>query len=281
MKSISNTPLLAEPKIEPEKIVRALLDASQINNPPTDARIIAGYLNLVVNEFENHKDIGLNSPKIRAYISPSQRLIGIHNKLTPKQKNFSILHEIGHFVLPGHATHPDLIQNDLISDDGKNLSSSSIVQLEIEANQFAADCLFQLERFDLRVNTEDLNWDNIKRAADEYNASFEATARRWVEKSNSECALLVFNPAERNSEESPLKTMYTITSTSFRNNYFERLLSEYEMPKDSLIHRLFYQTENISEAILRVSIASRGTMDFHMQLFNNTYRVFGLLTPSS
>ena len=71
-------------------------------------------------------------------------------------------------MLPGHATHPDLVTEDgIIRDEAKNLSVGSIVQMEIEANQFAADCIFQLDQFTALVRTKQLDWDNIKQAAKE------------------------------------------------------------------------------------------------------------------
>jgi Zn-dependent peptidase ImmA (M78 family) len=271
----------AEPSIKPEEIVRELLRANQIVDPPTDAQIIAAYLNLRIEE-HNDGQHGL-PPSIRAYIIPEKRLIGIHRNLTAKQRNFSILHEIGHFVLPGHSTHPDLVKEDgIIADEGKNLSASSTIRAEIEANQFAADCLFQLERFDLRVRTEELSWDSIKSTANDYNASYEATVRRWVERSDQECALVVFNPANRRKEDTPLEIMYTITSSSFRDSYFERLVPGHEMGSGTLVYELFHRlvsSDKTHEQALFVNIAGKNTHEFCMKLFSNSYRVFGLLTP--
>lgn len=254
----------------------------KIDNPPTNGRLIAVYLNLNIIEYEEG-DSYYNkyhlAPNVRAFLSPSERLIGIFRSLPQKQKNFSILHEIGHFVLPGHATDPSLREDGLIiTDEGKDLGPRSSRQLEIEANQFAADCLFQLERFNLRVDSQELNWDNIQSAAEEYDTSFEATARRWVEKSKQACALIAFNPINKQQKE-PLEIMYTITSESFKNIYFERLVPGFPMGTGTHVYQYFYGENIASETELRVNIVPKGYTDFLMSLFSNSYRVFGLVTP--
>jgi hypothetical protein len=123
-----------------------------------------------------------------------------------------------------------------------------------------------------------LNWASIQNAAKEYDASFEATARRWVEKSNQECALIAFNPKNR-LKKLPLELMYTITSDPFRKKYFERLLPGYEMGSDTHEYRYFFAETSEDETELQVNITPRGAVDFKMKLFSNTYRLFGLVTP--
>lgn len=269
--------LYAEPKIEPEEIVRELLNATQTIHPPTDADLLAQYLNLTVIEFNDSYRL---DDSVRAFLNPKQRLIGLHPALSNTQRAFSILHEIGHFVLPGHSTHPDLVGSEgIISDTGQNLSARSIVKKEIEANQFAADCIFQLDRFTRLVLAEPLRWKNIVSAAKAYRASFEATARRWVEKSDEACALVVFQPSDRKQSNSVLRVMYTITSEAFKNVYFENLVSGYEMDRNSAVHRFFHNDNLDSKTSLEVNTAQKGSMSFQMDMFNNSYRVFGLLTP--
>lgn len=273
----------AEPNINPEDIVRRLLDLTNISGPPTDAHLIASYLNLQVVEFEDYR--GLNLPSnVRAFLDPSNRVIGVYKGFPSRQKTFSILHEVGHFVLPGHATHPQLLKGeDRIFDKNQDLNAhNNIIQLEIEANQFAADCLFQLDHFDFRVTREDLTWENIKQAAQDFDASFEATARRWVERSEQDCALVVFNPTNREDPVSALNVMYTITSASFRRNHFLSV-PNVSMGSDSIIFDFFHNPINHPEILLaesNINIAGVGIKAYDIALFSNTYRVFGLITPT-
>lgn len=271
--------LNADPELAREDIVRDLLELTQTDRLPTDVNAVASYLKLTVSYFST--DTGFNlHPSIRAFLAPDLRYIGVSSEINKKSQRFCILHEIGHFVLPGHATHPQLVKNGVIEDDTKSLSINSIVQLEIEANQFASDMLFQLDHFDARLRAQTLNWHNIKQAANDYDASFESTARRWVERAYTPCALIVFNPKNRSAPASPLEVHYTITSSSFRQQYFEKPVVGTVMDYGSPIFEHFYSYRDDTPTFdVQVTIAGGEAITFDMHLFSNSYREFALLTP--
>jgi Zn-dependent peptidase ImmA (M78 family) len=269
--------LWAELGIEPRALVREILRASSITQPPTKGEDIAECLGLKILPFD-HDEMHL-SPKVLAFLWPSKRLIGVDKRLSPRRRNFSILHEIGHFVLPGHMAEWG---DKPFTDGDKTLSTTSVSIKEMEANQFAADCLFQLDHFDFLAQTAELNWRNIQNAADTYEASFEATARRWVERSSLERALVVFKPESRTEVGKPLTIMYTITSPSFCETYFAKFVPGQQMPIDSLAYKVFYGLEyhEQPEELLRVQITAQRQQIFLMSLFSNSYRMFGLLRPA-
>lgn len=271
-----NNPFNAEPDVSSEDIVRALLEIANIQEPPTNAERIAKSLELTIRVFDEAK---LNS-KVLAYLWPEQKEIGISPTLPPRRKTFSILHEIAHYVLPGHVAQLD---NDRFEDTSENFGSSSrkISSLEREANQFAADCLFQLDSFDQKILNSTLTWTNVLLLADQYLASYEATARRWVERTIQECALVALKPVTREPIAADLEIMYTITSRPFRERYFSSLTPGQTIGKDSLAYRVFNHleySENPEEELIVQSPIS--TMKFRMMLFSNSYRMFGLLTPT-
>ncbi len=269
-----------------EQLVRAILSETGINNPPTTPELLADYFKLEIDYFDDHKKYNL-SPKIKAFLWPDRKLIGVYSRLIKSQRIFSILHEIGHFVL--HCNDPSLLNNGKFIDSGENLagidslSKKGVVREEIEANKFAADCLFQLDSFDRFTNINENNWSNIRIAADYYAASIEATARRWVERSQEACALVTFSPTSRDQFGSPLKILYTITSQSFKDDYFTRLGSNQELGSDSAIYRFFYRLEYFGETLdvtINVHNGSHGSTSYDAHLFSNSYRVFGLLSPT-
>ncbi len=268
--------LRAEPGISSQNIVRALLKASDTSGPPTDPEKIADVVGLTIREFDKDE----LPPQVRAFLSPRDGIIGVHRNLTSTRRTFSILHEVGHFVLPGHANSLLNHETQRIQDEDETLSSQSVHILEIEANQFAADCLFQLDRFDRTVYIAELSWLNIQIAADRYKASIEATARRWIEQSPNDYALVVFNPTDRKNPPSDLCIGYTITSKSFQERFFSRLVRGQKMGSDTLVYQLFYGLtyQDRPEAILQVALRDEVT-EFQMRLFSNSYSVFGLLTP--
>ncbi len=150
---------------------------------------IADFLELRIRWFF-HSEHGLDN-RIRAYLLPSRREIGVLRKLSPHRRKFSILHEIGHYV---NLAHWELNSSKMIVDDDKLLKDSSVVAREIEANRFAAHCIFQLDRFQSDVSSVHTSWSHISSFARIYDTSVIATARRWVEGSHVSCALLVFVP---------------------------------------------------------------------------------------
>jgi Zn-dependent peptidase ImmA (M78 family) len=265
-----------------EEIIRILLEETNTTDPPTNPEKIADYLDLRIVYFNNHDDYGLNS-RIRAFLWPKKRLIGVYADLMRVQQRFSILHEVGHYVLPGHLG--TMGEDDKFKDDTETFRATRItkgvIQSEIEANQFAADCLFQLDKFDDYINRSQINWLNIISAADLFGASIEATARRWVERINGDCALVVFRPPKNTTEEAPLlEVMYTVTSPSF--HYFTSLRPEQKMPSNSAVHGLFYDLYGSYDTTLEDTLAVRlaeQVVHFNMQLFTNRYRVFGIITP--
>ncbi|MCL4251279.1 MAG: ImmA/IrrE family metallo-endopeptidase [Anaerolineae bacterium] len=272
--------LIAEPSAE--DIVQALLEETGNTSPPTDPMTMAGYLNLRVEGYDDDNQFGLVNSRINAFLWPSKRIIGVHKKLKPKQRRFSILHEIGHFVLPGHLQSRE--HDEKVEDGRDNLSPWAQNILEREANQFAADCLFQLDGLEKVLRASDLSWGNIVRASELFDASIEATSRRWVERTETECGLVVFNPLDRGRPGSALGVMYTIVSRSFKQRNFAQIQPGQQFDTRSPIYRYFYGQEYLGDTPRITISVQKGTEDygeFSMELFSNSYRLFGLLTPSN
>jgi hypothetical protein len=101
------------------------------------------------------------------------------------QKRFVIAHEIGHYespVLPGIAyncTSADL-----------NQSNQQIKPEERAANRFAAELLMPRFLFIPRMAGKQPSMDLVKDLASEFKTSLTATLRRFVELSDSRCALV-------------------------------------------------------------------------------------------
>ena len=275
----------AEPKFNSQEVARELLELAQVSQPPTNAEAIAEYMNLRVEQF-SHYDINRYvyeiDKDIRAFLIPSQRIIGVHESLNTVRRKFSILHEIGHFLLPGHATHPSLVNDrGVISDKPDTFAyTGNIIKLEIEANQFASDMIFQLERFDIRAQNLHFEWNSILKLKGLFDTSIEATARRWVEMSKNECALIVFKERRKDDD---LECTYTITSKSFKYNYFEHVIeSGTRMSSDTIIYNFFHNRQDYPDILhvdLHITIAGRGDFVFDLSLFNNYYSILGLVTP--
>ncbi len=265
----------AEADFSSEDIARFLLEQTCTLEPPTDAERIASYLGLNIRGFF-HNEFNLD-PDIRAYLYPARKEIGISNLLSPHRRKFSILHEVGHFVLPGHLDN--LSQEEtMLLDDSRSLSDHSVVTLEIEANQFAADCIFQLNRFADEVSGQNLEWSNVSDVANIYDASLVSTARRWVETSRRPCALLVFVPISDGKDIS-LGYSYAITSTVFRRRYFTRL-AKFTLGETSQVYRVYRDISGYTDLVesLQVDIGEvRHTFD--LMLYSTQFGVYALISP--
>ncbi|MCY3832083.1 MAG: ImmA/IrrE family metallo-endopeptidase [Chloroflexi bacterium] len=264
----------AEADFTSEDIVRFLLEETSTFDPPTNAEKIARYLQLEIRGFF-HQEYNLD-PKIRAYLWPARREIGIARMLSQHRKKFSILHEVGHFVIPGHLNN--LAQDEKLLDDDRSLSDNSVVKMEMDANRFAANCMFQLDRFQADVDKVELSWRKISRLAGRYDASIIATARRWVEDSLATCALVVFVPITL-GDKKRLRYSYTIASESFRSRYFARLTG-LTLPEGSTAFRAFRDTSGDAGLVQRLSVdIDDRPYDFDMMLFSTLYNVYGLIVP--
>ena len=156
--------------------------------------------------------------KPRALISFADRLVATDTELNESRTRFSVLHEIGHFVLPKH-------QHKLYLCDDQGLNLSARLVLEKEASEFAADLLFLGDRFSLEANSLPISALTVKELATKYRASFEATARRLVEKSFQSCMLVAFKQESAQSRidvhQLPIWSVkYCIASPSFQNAIF-------------------------------------------------------------
>ena len=98
--------------------------------------------------------------KPRALISFSDRLVATDATLSESKTRFSVLHEIGHFVLPKH-------QHKLYICDDQGLSLATRLVLEKEASEFAADLLFLGDRFSLEANSRTAQRNDDQGTGDE------------------------------------------------------------------------------------------------------------------
>ena len=212
----------------------------------------------------------------RALLSFPDRLVATHERLHHMQERFSVLHEIAHFVLPSH-------EYSLYLDDDDVLRFQTNVQFEREANEFAADLLFQGDRFTLEANNQAIAAKSVKKLGTKYDASFEATARRLVERNLRSAMLVVFKrdsgAAVDDDQERTWSVRYCATSPTFRNRYFTEVKGT--VPA-GIVRKLSKPDIDIADSE-RIEIripGEDGTEEpFAAEFFTNTYNIFCLLTP--
>jgi uncharacterized protein DUF955 len=273
-------------EIETHELVNHLLrETGQFKRDSIDAAGILNFLGLEYLTFnfdlelpdEAKKTVGSTPP--RALLSFADRIVATDSELDPKRTRFSILHEIGHFVLPDH-------EHTLYVCDERGLSMYARLVLEREASEFAADLLFLGDRFSLEANGRAVNATTVKELATKFDASFEATARRMARKSFKPCMLVVFKTKRNQGGEkltlSPVWSVrYCVASATFKARYCDRVSGS--VP-DEIATAITTPGRDITDSIpSEVRIGDKGSgksSRFTAEFFSNTYNIFCFLKPA-
>jgi Zn-dependent peptidase ImmA (M78 family) len=269
-----------------EDIVEGLLQESGTKGKiPTDVNEILGYLDLKQLSFDFMKELEfvpefIEKRDIRAVLSYGDRIIATHRQLHRNQTVFSTLHEVGHYILPEHVEK-------LYLCNIEDLSFFTKLRLEAEANKLAASLIFQIDHFADEANSYPMGCNAITDLAGKYGTSFEATARRYVEQHSQPCALVVYDKIEKHAEDFELdefpgfRVQYTITSKSFGERFFTKIVEEKVIPGKSSVYEAYKKLDvtQTVESKMSITIVGKGEWMFDSQLFTNGYKVFRLIYP--
>ncbi|MGO8735027.1 MAG: ImmA/IrrE family metallo-endopeptidase [Terriglobia bacterium] len=264
----------------PEEIAEALLvEAGTVNVFPTDERKLLDFLELkqlsfnFAEEFDFLSDVPDLPQKLRAALSLDEKIVATHSALGEKRLRFSVLHEIAHYVLPEHRR--------VYLDTDETLSLRTKWRMEREANQMAAELLFQGGRFTEESLTMPLSCRTVHELAPKYGASYESATRRYVERHVLPCAVVVYDKVSRDTEDVDLEDaqyhiQYTIASPAFSKRYFSAVESKEPFSRGSDIFKVHARRDvaNIAEAELVVERADKGNWHFETELFTNGYKIF-------
>lgn len=265
-----------------EEIVEALLlEAGTADHLPTDEGKLLGYLKLEQLSFDFMHELDFlpetqkQTLDLRAALSFNDRLVATQSGLSDKRKRFGIFHEIGHFILPEH-------RSKLFLDDDSTLSWWTKARIEREANEIAAELLFQGNRFTEEALSLPSSVRTVTELAPKYGASYESAMRRYTERHVLPCAVVILDKVQRNADEfefddSEYKVHYTITSSSFRKRYFSAL----EIKGGGTIKgselcgkARWWGVDDIVEHRMTV-----GEWHFETEIFSNGYKIFQFILP--
>ena len=266
-------------EIEPYELVHFLLrETGQNESGSLNVNDVLELLKLSDYHFDFDSplfdDVFKGRTRPRALLIYPSKTIAIHSDMSERRIRFSTLHEVAHYVLPKHG-HLLYLCEDVYYSQSPNNSTSTII--ESEANDFAVDLLFKGDLFTIEANSHPVTAKTVKDLATKYNASFEATARRLIEKNLKECMFLVFKrkPGPAVSNEWIIK--YCVSSPSFRAKFFSNVSGTL---KGELVEEITKPTRDIANSIFNeIRINSEGTEHhFKAEIFSNTYNLFYLLT---
>jgi len=268
------------PEIAPHELVARLLQATDQEQPgAVDPARLLSFLRLQflpVDFATSLRDVlPIDAGNARALLSFPDRLVAVDAALDQKRMRFSTLHEIAHYVLPDH-------RHALYLCDAEGLGARARLDFEVQANRFAADLQFKGHHFTVESHALPMSAATVKALAQKYQASFESTARRLVEKHHSPVMFVVCGRRPDRSaidaSQSPVWCVkYCCASASFKARWFERL--DGEVPAE-IAAALSVGARDVADSIMAESaLGGVEGSNFRFEWFYNRYDIMALVRP--
>lgn len=274
-------------KDEIDKIAVSILkDSKTYGTFPTPVNKITEYSELIVQGGIDIKSLekkysgfhisdALKSgiDKIRGILDRREKIIYIDTEQKASRQSFVKLHEVGHNVLPW--------QNEILQciDDDSTLDPETNEEFEAEANYFASTVLFQNELFLKELKKYELGIPAAVQLSKQFGASFHATIRRYVEKSNKRCALLVLKDIA--PKGTPAKALIR---NSFHSPKFLKTFGAIDWPEEfgftwGFLKQYYFGVKGVKTTDEITLIINGDDVKFRYHFFNNSFNAFILIFP--
>lgn len=138
-------------------------------------------------EFDN--TLGEVFDDICALTLKEQSKILLSSSISPKRQRLTLFHEAGHVVLPSH-------EQNTFSIRGKDIDPITHKVMEREAFLAGSEIMYPVKHFVGDMTTVPISFDSIKKLAERYNGSFEATCIRYAMISLDRVAIVVVKENE-------------------------------------------------------------------------------------
>jgi hypothetical protein len=213
--------------------------------------------------------------------SASGKRWGIYYNLksSPPRWRFTIAHEFGHYVLH-RKKYPEGIRCDEAAVDGRNG-----VEIEREANDFAATLLMPLDVFRRQVSPKDRpDFDQLSSCATRYDVSLAAVILRWLRYTDRRSMIVV-------SRDGFVKWAWSSEPALKSGRYIRTSGAPIEVPPGSGVGRGKFTdeiragTDHVAgvwfdEPVRELSIRSQAyDLNYTLLLFGNEYRNLWLAEP--
>jgi len=207
--------------------------------------------------------------KVMGVLAFRERTIYVDLSLGHGRRRFVHAHEIGHDALPWH-------ERAYLADDEHTLSTLTRDVLEREANAFAAELLFGIDRFSEECDAKPAGLAHVLALTQTYEASMHAGLRRYVERSSHRLALLALGriPVTANGRRAhKVIRAQCVQSDGFMDRY--GLLAEIipdrlivaENPAVIVADQMDGGVSEVTE--LRIPDTRRGSVTFDAEIFDN------------
>lgn len=176
MRPLSRGPAYARALIE------ELAEAKKIPNESSDVRTLAFVLNLEIHEVDAE---GFDGSLVRMKNLPLGAIVLRASIREASRKNFTIAHELGHFLLPGHV-EADAV---CVPNDIGNWGDASKA-FEREADEFAVELLMPASVVQPIIQSAEPSLRVIEKIASHCGSSLSAAAWRYCDLTRERCAVV-------------------------------------------------------------------------------------------
>jgi hypothetical protein len=184
------------PGVAPDLLIEDLAEELGILGevkPPVDLRLLASLQSIVSVEETPSRHSG-------CLINHGGRLrIEVCATDSPRRQNFTIGHEICHTLLPGFT----LTKNFRCNPGGRERRQGSGLDVEWLADVGASELLLPRRFVRQHFDASPFGWDSIDAIANAYQASREATARRYVRLASAPAVFVNLTFATSRNDPSP------------------------------------------------------------------------------
>jgi len=206
---------------------RAALEAKKLTNNirsiPIDPRSIAENQGLEVSEQPLSGFLGV------LLIDGDLGVIAIDENIKESgRKNFTIAHELGHFVCHRALRNKFSCQeNDIFGSQGGKL-------LEREANSFAAEILMPERFFGQSLAADEESYDLVPRLAEAFGTTLTATAIRYVDLAQNPCAVVLSENRQISWHRKSSDFKYDVLEGALsENSYADDFYAGKSLPKEN------------------------------------------------
>lgn len=203
------------------------------------------------------------SPKILGILDRRERVIQTASLGTPGRRRFVTLHEVAHDILPWQA---DLA---VLGDNRHTLSPQVTALFEREANQGAAELLFQQDLLKRRALDYPIKLSTPIELAVLFGASIHATFRRWVEGLDTTACGLVLDTSLTENHRTRYEQIFT--------PQWKQQIGHRSFPTRVPTTRYPFASQELSEGTCQTTDRNGAPVTLRYETFETPYRRFVLL----
>ena len=214
------------------------------------------------------------SGKVRAMLDRREREVYVHPEIQiESRRNFQTLHEVGHDILPWQAALA-------YADDDQRLSWSTQIRFEQEANQAAAEMMFQRDLFTTMAAEYGIGFAAIVELCERIGASIHSGTRRYAETHRAPVCALVLDQKPVSKEPLAYRHREAVHSPSWAEQF-----APPSVWPTSLYEETYGFLSDVRQAQFLSPVSgewSHGDLEgeqatLNYELFSNSYRTFALI----